>query len=265
MDYEDLLLEKKDGIATITLNAPDKRNALTIGMRRSLLSVTEELARDDEVRVVVVTGAGRGFCAGADLSGRAGGGGTDELSRQQRLQFLGPTWGAEAFFKLEKPVIAAINGACVGAGFSLALSMDIRIASEAARFGAVFVLRGLTPDCGITYWLPRIVGTSKALELMFTGEIIGAAEAERIGIVSQVVPPDKLMEVAQELAAGIAQQAPLSVELTKKMVYRGMLDDIARQIELETYANRVCVQSEDSQEAIRAFLEKRPQPQFKGR
>jgi len=260
MDYEDLLLEKKDGIATITLNAPDKMNALTIGMRKSLLSVTEELAQDDKVRVVVVTGAGRGFCAGADLSGGVG-----ELSRQQRLEFLGPTWGAEAFFKIDKPVIAAINGACVGAGFSLALSMDIRIASEAARFGAVFILRGLTPDCGITYWLPGTVGTSKALELMYTGEIIGAAEAERLGIVSQVVPPDELMKVTQELAARIAQQAPLSVELSKKMVYRGMLDDIARQIELETYANRVCAQSEDSREAVRAFLEKRPQPQFKGK
>ena len=260
MQYEDLLLEKKGHIATITLNAPDKLNALTVKMRKSLLSATEEVAKDDDVRVVIVTGAGRGFCAGADLSG-----GKTERSRRELIEVLGPTWGAEAFHKLDKPVIAAINGPCVGAGFSLALSMDIRIASEAARFGAVFVLRGLTPDCGITYWLPRIVGTSKALELMFTGEIIGAAEAERIGIVSQVVPPDKLMEVAQELAAGIAQQAPLSVELTKKMVYRGMLDDIARQIELETYANRVCVQSEDSQEAIRAFLEKRPQPQFKGR
>lgn len=261
MDYEDLLLEKKGSIATITLNAPDKLNALTIGMRKSLLSVTEELAQDDEVRVVVVTGAGRGFCSGADLSGGSGG----ELSRQQRLEFLGPTWGAEAFFKLEKPVIAAINGVCVGAGFSLALSMDIRIASEAARFGAVFILRGLTPDCGITYWLPRTVGTSKALELMYTGEIISTAEAERMGIISQVVPPDELMKVTQELAAKIVQQAPLSVELSKKMVYRGMIDDIARQIELETYANRVCAQSEDSREAVRAFLEKRPQPQFKGK
>ena len=260
MDYEDLLLEKRDGIATITLNAPEKMNALTIGMRKSIIFVADELARDDEVRVVVVTGAGRGFCSGADLSG-----GGAEMSRQQCIEFLGPSWGAEAFYKLGKPVIAAINGACVGAGFSLALSMDIRIASETARFGAVFVLRGLTPDCGITYWLPKVVGTSKALELMFTGEIIGAAEAERLGIVSQVVPPDDLMKVTQELAAKIVQQAPLSVELSKRMVYRGMIDDIARQIEMETYAHQICQQSEDYREAVRAFLEKRPQPKFKGR
>jgi len=260
MDYEDLLLEKRDGIATITLNAPEKMNALTIGMRKSIIFVADELARDDEVRVVVVTGAGRGFCSGADLSG-----GGAEMSRQQCIEFLGPSWGAEAFYKLGKPVIAAINGACVGAGFSLALSMDIRIASETARFGAVFVLRGLTPDCGITYWLPKVVGTSKALELMFTGEIIGAAEAERLGIVSRVVPPDDLMKVTQELAAKIVQQAPLSVELSKRMVYRGMIDDIARQIEMETYAHQICQQSEDYREAVRAFLEKRPQPKFKGR
>ncbi len=261
MTYEDLLLEKQDGVATITLNAPDKMNALTIGLRKSILSVAEELAQDDEVRVVVVTGAGRGFCAGADLSGGSGG----QPTRHQRLDFLGPSHGSEAFFKLEKPVIAAINGACVGAGFSLALSMDIRIASEVARFGAVFVLRGLTPDCGITYWLPKAVGTSKALELMYTGEIIDATEAERIGIVSKVVAPDDLMKVAQELAGKIAQQAPLSVELTKKMVYRSMTYDVARQIEIETYANHVTGQSEDSREAVRAFLEKKPQPKFKGR
>ncbi len=261
MDYEDLLLEKRDGIATITLNAPEKMNALTIGMRKSIISVTDELARDDEVRVVIVTGAGRGFCAGADLSRSF----EDKLSRQRRIEFLGPTWGAEAFYRLEKPVIAAINGACVGAGFSLALSMDIRIASEEARFGAVFVLRGFTPDCGITYWLPKVIGTSNAMELMFTGEIINAARAERLGIVSRVVPPHKLMETAYELAGKIAQQPPLSVELTKKMVYRNMIDGLHRQIEIETYGHQITRASEDHQEAVRAFLEKRPQPKFKGR
>jgi len=259
MDYEDLLLEKRDGIATITLNAPEKMNALTIGMRKSIIFVADELARDDEVRVVVVTGAGRGFCSGADLSG-----GGAEMSRQQCIEFLGPSWGAEAFYKLGKPVIAAINGACVGAGFSLALSMDIRIASETARFGAVFVLRGLTPDCGITYWLPKVVGTSKALELMFTGELIDAAEAERLGIVSRVVPPDELMKVTQELATRIAQQAPIALELTKRLVYRSMIDDIAHHFDWETYAQQLCRQTKDHKESVRAFLEKRPQPQFKG-
>jgi len=261
MDYEDLLLEKDSGIATITLNAPDKLNALTVGMRKSLISATDELARDDEVRVIIVTGTGRGFCSGADLSGRL----QAEPARYELLETLGPTWGAEAFFKLNKPVIAAINGPCAGAGLSLALSMDIRIASAAARFGAVFVLRGLVPDCGLTHWLPRTVGMSRALEMMFTGEIIDAAEAARVGIVSRVVSPEELMPAARELATKIAEQAPISVELTKKMVYRGMLDDIYRQLDLETYAQNMCFNTEDHWAAVRAFLEKQPQPEFKGK
>ena len=259
MDYEDLLLEKSDGIATITLNVPDKRNALTIGMRKSLPLVVDDIARDDDVRVVIVTGAGRGFCSGADLSSSGG-----ELTRQQRIGFLGPNFASEVFFTLNKPVIAAINGACVGAGFSLALSTDIRIASDTAKFGAVFILRGLTPDCGITYWLPRLVGTSKAMELMLTGEIIGAEEATRLGIASKVVPADELMDKTRELAARIVKQAPLSVELSKMMVYRGIAGDVARQIELETLGNRITTNSEDHRAAVRAFLEKQPQPEFKG-
>ena len=265
MEYEDLLLEKEDGIATITLNAPDKLNALGMKLRQSLLLAADEVAKDDEVRVVIVTGAGRGFCSGADLSGGAAGGAGGGPSRSQLLEVLGPGYGAETFFKMDKPVIAAINGVAAGAGFSLALSMDIRIASETARFGAVFVLRGLVPDCGITYWLPRMVGTAKALELMFTGEIIDAAEAERLGIVSRVVPPDELMKVTRDLAAKIAQQPPLPVELAKRIVYRTMADDIARNLDLETWAQRICSGSEDSREAIRAFLEKRPPAPFKGK
>jgi 2-(1,2-epoxy-1,2-dihydrophenyl)acetyl-CoA isomerase len=260
MTYEDLLLEKKDGIATITLNAPDKMNALTSGLRKSILSVTDEIARDEEVKVVIVTGAGRGFCSGADLSGAGA-----EPTRRQRLEVLGPNYGAESFFKMDKPVIAAVNGAAAGAGFSLALSMDIRIASEKARFGAAFILRGLVPDCGITYWLPKLVGTAKAMELMLTGEIIDAQEALRLGIVSQVVPVDDLLNAAQEIAAKIAKNPPIPVELTKRIVYRTVNDDLARHLDLETWAQAICNQTEDSREAIMAFLEKRPPAPFKGK
>ncbi len=234
MSYEDLLLEKRDGIATVTLNAPDKLNALTLGLRRSLLRIGVELANDDDVRVIIITGAGASH-------------------------------GSEAFFKMDKPVIAAVNGACVGAGFSLALSMDIRIASVDARFSAVFVRRGLVPDCGISYWLPQAVGMSKAMELMFTGEIIDAAEAERIGIVSKVVPADELLPAANELAARIVAQPPISVELSKRMAYRGVADRVAQQIELETGGQIICSGSEDNREAVRAFFEKRPPNRFVGR
>ena len=260
MEYEDLLVEKKDGVVTMTLNAPHKMNALTMEMKNSLLLAIDEAAKDDEARVVIITGAERAFCAGADLTVL---GETQDKSRYERLQIMG--YVMEAVANLDKPVIAAINGACAGAGFSLALSCDIRIASEQARFGLAFVLIGAVPDCGMSYFLPRIVGTSKALELMFTGEQIDAVEAERLGIVSRVVPHDELMKVSQELAAKIAQQPPVAVELAKRLVYRGMIHDLARHLDLETYIQHLCFQTEDFKESVRAFLEKRPRPQFKGK
>jgi len=264
MAYEDLLLEKEGGIATITLNVPEKLNALTRKMSRSLPLVADDIAKDEEVRVVIVTGAGRGFCSGADVSAMARGSGTTQPSLYERLQVIGwPHY--DVFPRLNKPVIAAINGACVGGGFSLALSCDIRIASETARFGVAQVARALVPDYGLTHYLPLAIGMSRALELMFTAEIIDAAEAERLGIVSRVVSPDELMKVTLELAAKIAQQAPIPVELTKKMVWRGLFDDLTRQIDLETWAQQICFQTEDFRDSVRAFLEKQPQPQFKGR
>ena len=263
MAYKDLLLEKEDGIAILTLNVPEKLNALTRNMQMSLPLAVDEIAKDDEVRVVIITGAGRGFCSGADVT--AMGTRTDkpgEVSRYERLQVTG--WPqCDVFPKLNKPVIAAINGPCAGGGFSLALSCDIRLASETAKFIVAQVARALAPDWGMTHYLPLAIGLSRALELMFTAELIDAAEAERLGIVSRVVPPDELMKATQELATKIAQQPPISVELTKKMVWRSLFDDLTRQLDLETWAVRLCSQTEDHQEGVRAFFEKRP-PQFKG-
>ena len=266
MPYEDLLLEKEGAIATVTLNVPEKLNALTAKMGMSLSLAADEIAKDDGVRVVIVTGAGRGFCSGADVTAMKERVSLDEpavVSRQVLLRVVGWPY-ADIFPKLDKPVIAAINGPCVGAGFSLALSMDIRIASETARFGAAQIARALVPDVVMTHFLPKIVGTSKALELMFTGQLISAVEAERLGIVSRVVPTDELMKVARELAAKIAQQPPITVELTKKIVYRSVTDDITRHLDLETLAQQICRQTEDHREGVRAFLEKR-EPEFKGR
>ncbi|MFC1862148.1 enoyl-CoA hydratase/isomerase family protein, partial [Chloroflexota bacterium] len=185
-----------------------------------------------------------------------------EVSRYARIQVGGDL--ALHFPKLDKPVIAAINGACVGGGFSMALACDIRIASETAKFGTLFIARGLVPDNGLTYSLPNIVGMSKALELMFTGELFNAAEALRLGIVIRVVPPDQLMPEARGLAAKIAEQPPVALELTKRLAYRFKMEEVVRQIYLEYWAQRICWQTEDHKEAVRSFFEKRT-PQFKGK
>ncbi|UCH43065.1 MAG: enoyl-CoA hydratase/isomerase family protein [Dehalococcoidales bacterium] len=274
MAYEDLLLEKEEAIAIVALNVPDKLNPITGKMGVSLSLAADEIAKDNEIRAVIVTGAGRGFSSGADVSGMAraqqGSGGQAaapaqpvEIPRQSRYQPQGYPF-ADVFPKLNKPVIAAINGPCAGGGFSLALSCDIRIASESARFIVSQVARGLNPDWGMTYYLPMAIGMSRALELMFTVDMIDAASAERMGIVSKVVPHDKLMDEARELAAKICKQPPIAVELAKKVVWQGRLDDLNRQLDLETWALRISQQTEDYRESVRAFMEKR-EAQFKGR
>ena len=265
MPYQDLLLEKRDdGIAILTLNVPEKLNAITMQMSANLPLATAELAADDNVRVVIVTGAGRGFCSGADVSLMDQRGSGKRSPRQQRLRATGePHY--DVFPRLDKPVIAAINGACVGGGLALAVSCDIRIASEKARFGVAQVARALVPDYGLTHYLPAVVSLSDALQLMYTAEIIGAAEAERIGLVTSVVPPEKLMDTAIELAARIAVQPPISVELTKRMTWRGQLDNLVRQVDMESWASQVCFGTEDHRESVKAFINKQPPPTYKGR
>lgn len=255
MEYEDLLLEIKDGIAILTLNVPQKKNAITKKMRGSLLAVVNDIAKNDKARVVIVTGAGDAFCAGGDIGlMKERMEGKLVESRYEQLQQVG-YWG-DLFPRLDKPVIAAINGVAVGAGFSLAMSCDIRIASEKARFGSSFVLLGLVPDCGLTYYLPKTVGISNALELMFTGEIFDAMKAKQLGIVSLVTHHEELMKTAQELAAKIVRQPPVAIELTKRLIYRSMLDDISRHIDCETYAQQLGWRTEDFKSKASAFFKK---------
>jgi enoyl-CoA hydratase/carnithine racemase len=264
MDYEDLLLEKKDHVTIVTLNVPEKLNAITKKMSQSLAKVANDIALDDEVRVVVLTGASRGFCSGADVSMMASRGSGSAPSRFASAQVTGyPHYNA--FPQLSKPVIAAINGACVGGGLSLALSCDIRIAADNAKFGVAQVSRGLVPDYGLTYYLPLSIGVSRASEMMYTAETIGAAEAEKLGIISKVVPLDKLMSVAMELANKIAQQPPYSVELSKKIVWRSLLENLNRQMDLETWASHICANTEDHKASVQAFLNKQPTPKYQGK
>ncbi len=269
MDYPDLLVEKKDHIVTVTLNVPQKLNALGRAMTQSIAQVCDDLAKDDDARVVVLTGAGRGFCSGADVSMMAqrpasGGTATAGPSRFEQTQVIGYPH-ADAFPKLNKPVIAAINGACVGGGLSLALSCDIRIASELARFGVAQVARALVPDYGMTMYLPMVVGISNAFRLMYTAEIIGAEQALEMGIISQMVPADDLMSTVMDLATRIASQPPYSLELTKKMVWRSLLEQVNRQLDLETWAQRICFGTEDHRNSVQAFLTKQPPPRFQGK
>ncbi len=261
MAVEGLIFTKEEGIATITFNRPERLNAVTEAMRTEVHRIATELRGDEEVKVLVITGAGEAFSTGADAS---------ELT----ADYSGPIephvlkrpfgWWILPVRYFPKPTIAAIPGIVAGVTFSLALSCDFRIASEKAKFSMVFVKRGLVPDGGATYYLPRMVGTSKALELMLLGDTFDAKEAERLGLVNKVVPHGELMKVTRELAIKIARGPSVAVDLIKRGVHKGAVGDLESQLDFETLAQRICFQTEDFQEGITSFLEKR-EPKFKGR
>jgi 2-(1,2-epoxy-1,2-dihydrophenyl)acetyl-CoA isomerase len=252
MNLVDLLLEKKDSIATITLNSPDKLNAMSSKMRESLFSAMDDVNKDDSVKVVIVTGAGRGFCAGADLTEFAG---APKAPPTIYEKLAGPP--RPSFFRIDKPAICAINGACVGAGLSLALSCDIRIASDKAKLGAAFIKLGASPDNAMSYWLPRLMGTAGALEFLLTGKILVGEEAKQAGLVSKVVPGEELMKAANELAAQMAQYPLIALALTKRLVYRSMIDDVGHHYDWEAWAGQMCRDTKDNQNAMNAFNDKK--------
>jgi enoyl-CoA hydratase/carnithine racemase len=264
MTYECLIHEVKDGVATLTLNRPDRLNALGGSLRDDLHDAITRSAADADVRVMIITGSGKGFCAGGDVKamneakeGRRPRPFMDKIAPGRDRTLL-------AMREAPQPIIAAVNGAAAGAGMNLALACDIRLASTAARFSQAFVKRGLHPDWGGTYFLPRIVGSAKACELIFTGALIDAAEALRLGIVSQVLPPEELLPAAQTLARAIAAGPPIAIRLAKRGIYRNAESDLRTALEYETFAQNACFETEDATEGIRAFVEKRA-PQFKGR
>jgi 2-(1,2-epoxy-1,2-dihydrophenyl)acetyl-CoA isomerase len=264
MTYECLLYEVKDGIATLTLNRPERLNALGGTLRQDLHDAVTRAGADPEVRVMVVTGAGKGFCSGGDVKamGEAKAG---QLERPL-LEKIAPGRDRTllAMREAPQPIIAAVNGAAAGAGMNLALGCDLRIASTAARFTQAFVKRGLHPDWGGTYFLPRVVGMAKAAEMIFTGDVIDAAEALRLGIVSQVVAPEELLPAAYDLARRIAAGPPVAIRLAKRSLYANEDLDLRGALQIETMAQNICFETEDATEGIRAFGEKRA-PIFKGR
>lgn len=265
MSYREITLEVKDHIATLTLNRPEQRNTITANMHyNELPAAIEEIRRNDEIRVLILTGAGRAFCAGGsveDLSSLNSSQSTD-TPRHLRLAPFG--FFVKDLHALAKPVIVAVNGIAVGAGLSLVMCCDFRIASQQARFGSAFIHRGLMPDCGLTYTLTQVIGVSKSLRLLLLGEIIDAAEAERIGLVDKVVSPQELMPNSVELAIRLAKLPPIAIGLTKQAVYRSLTHDLSSMIDFENYGQQLCTRTEDFQEGLKSFLEKR-EPFFRGR
>ena len=264
MPYETIILQKEGNIATLTLNRPDRMNTVSARVREELPAALEEVQGDEDIRVLILTGAGdRAFCAGADVEflGARAAGDVKEATRRQIT--MRAAWYVPKFREIRVPTIAAINGVAAGIGLSFALTCDIRIASDKARFGCAWVSRGLTPDGAATYTLPQIVGLEKALELFYTGEIINAEEALRIRLVGRVVPHDELMKVTRGLAEKLAAGPPIAIELAKYGVYRGLESDIRGAIDYENYAAKVSSATEDFKEGVKSFMEKR-KAQFKG-
>jgi 2-(1,2-epoxy-1,2-dihydrophenyl)acetyl-CoA isomerase len=264
MAYTDIRVEKKDGIVLLTLNRPDKLNAVTWNSWREITQAVQEVGEDDEARVLVVTGSGPGFCSGTDLAAAAASGGAAPTASSRRERVHSRYLAAADILACPKPSIAAVNGVAAGGGLSLCLACDIRIASQEARFSAIWSRRALVPDFGCSHLLPRIVGMGKALELIYTGQMIDAQEALAIGLVSQVAAADELMPTAMALAERIAKGPPMAIELAKRLAYRGWRQELEAQAEYEEYLQRLCIESEDAQEGVRSFLEKR-EPDFKGR
>jgi enoyl-CoA hydratase/carnithine racemase len=274
MNFTDILYDKSERIATVTMNRPDKMNAWTAKMGAEMREAMLDADRDDNIGAIILTGAGRAYCAGADMSGlseisqgRATAGGAvatpqDGLPKDARPDYRTPySW----MLALKKPVIGAINGACVGLGFTYSLYQDIRIASDKARMGLIFVQRGLAIERGSSWMLPRIIGATRAAELAVTGRLVDAQEALAIGLVNRVVPHDKLMETAREVASHIANKcSPLGVAQAKKMIWGHLFTDLATAIKEDDASMQMMTKSADFAEGVKAFIEKRS-PRFMGK
>jgi 2-(1,2-epoxy-1,2-dihydrophenyl)acetyl-CoA isomerase len=266
MKYETILLDKDQGVATVTLNQPEMLNVFSHKMMDEVVEALSDIANDVNVRVAVLTGVGRAFCAGVDIREHFLG----PIEQRKRgklniaLQDFFSKKGVPAIMNLGKPIIAAINGPAVGLGCTVCLACDLRIASEKAQLSFGFVRVGITPEFGSTYFLPRLIGISRSLELLYTGRMIHAREAKEIGLVNKVVPPDRLAGAAYEMAQTIANAPPIVVKLIREGIYQGVNVDINTALRWEHFAFNTCLSTDDHEEGVKAFLDKR-KPLFKGK
>ncbi len=270
MTEDNILYAQEDGIAVITLNRTEKMNAVSDDMLGDFTNLVNEIILDDAVRAVILTGNGRAFCAGTDVGqGIARDhveAGRERAKRIKKVDLPDSVLpGMWQLTRIPKPTIAAVNGAAVGMGAEWTIQCDIRIASEKARFGWVFPLRGLTPDTGAgPCLLPYIVGLGNALELMYSGEIIDAEEAKRIGLVSKVVPPDELMATAMEMAIKVSRGAPMAIKGIKELTYGSLEWPYSKTFDKTSKDFLATSSSEDSKEGVKSFFEKRP-PVWQGK
>ena len=259
---ERVLVEVEDGVGTLTLNRPEKLNAFVGDMRDRIAEGLEELAADDDARVLLVTGRGRAFCAGADV------GYLSELVEEQRIEEARALVEAgrrvaHTIVECPKPVIAALNGPAAGGGANLALACDLRVASERASIGQTFNRIGLHPDWGGTYFLPRLVGPGVAAELVFTARMVEAEEARELGLFNRVVPHEAFRREVEDLAHALARKPARPLRLAKAALRRSLASDLGEMLDYEVEAQVECFRSPEAREGIRAFLEKR-EPDFRG-
>jgi 2-(1,2-epoxy-1,2-dihydrophenyl)acetyl-CoA isomerase len=256
-----LRVDDADGVRTITLDRPERLNAVNLALAAALPRALDDAAADDAVRVVVITGAGRGFCAGLDLAEGARVPGDNLAERLDPYAWVG-RW-VLAVVGCEKPVIAAINGVAAGAGFGLALACDLRLVMAEATMAAGYVRRGLSPDAGVTYHLPRLVGASRAADIILTGRDVGAAEAERIGLASRIVGAERFSDDVRDYARALAAGPPIALALTKRLLAQSPDTPLAAQLRDELAHIKTCFATRDVAEALAAFREKRA-PVFTG-
>jgi enoyl-CoA hydratase len=255
MDYENIIFEKEENIAIITFNRPEAMNALNNQTRAEFRAAIDDVAEDDAIKVLILTGSGKAFVAGSDIK---------EFNATTPFAAHNIMRLGEMVEKLEKPVIAAVNGFCLGGGNEIAMGCDIIIASEKAKFGQTEINIGIIPGGGGTQRLPRLIGPGRAKELIYTGDIIRAEEADRLGLVNRVVPMDELMPAAKELAKKIAAKSAAALKLAKTAINRGMQTNLESGLKYEYELYSLSLSLEDKLEGVNAFLEKRA-PKFVGR